>query len=371
MARKRRTLVFCFVLIASCVPTASRAGEIVGLVRDYVTSDPLDGVRVSVEGDPSRKPVPTVNGRYKIDGLTAGKYKLSFDLTGYSPRPDDHSCTLDKAGDKKQIDTELMKDDPALVKYYAQAGKKFVALVKQDGGTKNDYASRWHEIRRFAPHPSSKVLIVKSISEADARAREFLPLAQYVDVPQKRVDELLRGFAPNETTLKVPAKSLAEGLGDELVADIAIYAVHKSSAERKAKALFIDSIASEWKEMGSAKIVVSWTKRAPYGMEDDSRMADLDPKKLIGKWQMKEREAPEPTLEFTKDGKLTITAEADGQKIKFEGTYKLDGKKLITTVKIEDKEVSETRTIHKLTDDQIVYEGKDGKKETLTRIKPK
>src|SRR5205823_3535269 len=53
----------------------------------------------------------------------------------------------------------------------------------------------------------------------------------------------------------------------------------------------------------------------------------VDAKKLIGKWEPKDKK-DNVTLEFTKDGKLLLSVEAGGKTNKLEGTYKLDGNKL-------------------------------------------
>lgn len=98
----------------------------------------------------------------------------------------------------------------------------------------------------------------------------------------------------------------------------------------------------------------------------------IDGKKLIGKWTPKdEAKAGKMVAEFTKDGKLIISGDLGGKELKIDGTYKLDGNKLTMTLKIGDKEQSETVTITKLTDDVMEGEDKGGKKEAFTRVKSK
>jgi uncharacterized protein (TIGR03066 family) len=95
----------------------------------------------------------------------------------------------------------------------------------------------------------------------------------------------------------------------------------------------------------------------------------IDEKKLLGKWEHKEKKF---VIEFLKDGKVTLVGDRDGTEFKGEGTYKVDGNKLMLTIKIGDDEAKMTRTVSKLTDTELTSkDDKDGKEDTLTRVKPK
>lgn len=106
----------------------------------------------------------------------------------------------------------------------------------------------------------------------------------------------------------------------------------------------------------------------------DDKDGKVDGKKLVGKWEPADLpKGGKAVIEFTKDGKLAVEFEFGGRAEKTAGTYKLDGNKLTVTMKKgEGKERSETMTVTKLTDDEMVMED-DGKKksETLKRIKDK
>jgi uncharacterized protein (TIGR03066 family) len=102
---------------------------------------------------------------------------------------------------------------------------------------------------------------------------------------------------------------------------------------------------------------------------DDKKDEKIDAKKLIGKWSPKDKK--ELSIEFLKDGKLMVTFSGDGKELKADGTYKLDGAKLTTTLKFGDKEDSHTRTITKLTDTELVSTDEKGKEDTLVRVKDK
>jgi uncharacterized protein (TIGR03066 family) len=96
----------------------------------------------------------------------------------------------------------------------------------------------------------------------------------------------------------------------------------------------------------------------------------IDAKKLVGKWEPKDQKKGGTfVLEFTKDGKLIFHASQNGKDFNSEGTYKLDGNKLSTTMKFGDMERKMTRTINKLTDTELVSTDEKGKEDTLVRAK--
>jgi uncharacterized protein (TIGR03066 family) len=98
----------------------------------------------------------------------------------------------------------------------------------------------------------------------------------------------------------------------------------------------------------------------------------IDAAKLVGKWEPKDaKKDTKLVLEFTKDGKLSVTTDVEGKEYKVAGTYALDGNKLAMSLKVGEMEVKETVTVLKLTDDEMVGEQKNGKKESFRRVKAK
>jgi uncharacterized protein (TIGR03066 family) len=96
----------------------------------------------------------------------------------------------------------------------------------------------------------------------------------------------------------------------------------------------------------------------------------VDAKKLVGKWEPKDKKDKAFTIEFTKDGKAIFGTDSKKQP-QAEGTYKLDGNKLTLTFKFGDKEEKMVRTISKLTDTELTSKDDTGKEDTLIRIKDK
>ncbi len=94
----------------------------------------------------------------------------------------------------------------------------------------------------------------------------------------------------------------------------------------------------------------------------DEPVAEIDLKKLIGKWTVPGEKAQ---IEFAKDGKLTVTAEG----IKVEGKYKLEKNKLTVVMDFGGKDQTEVMTVTSLSDDKLVTVDSKGKKEELTRAK--
>lgn len=93
----------------------------------------------------------------------------------------------------------------------------------------------------------------------------------------------------------------------------------------------------------------------------------IDGAKLVGKWEpVTPKKGEVMVMEFTKDGKITITGEKD---LKIEGTYKLDGDKLALNVKFMDVEIKEVVTLTKLTDTEMEGKDKEGKAESFKKVK--
>ena len=103
----------------------------------------------------------------------------------------------------------------------------------------------------------------------------------------------------------------------------------------------------------------------------DEKKAD-NAKLAVGTWAVtKSHEGGPPkggVVEFTKDGKIKVSGEQDGMKMSFEGTYKIDGNKLVLTFKIGDSEQPVDLTIDKLDAKTFATTSKNGKVE-LTRKK--
>src|SRR5262245_198907 len=96
-------------------------------------------------------------------------------------------------------------------------------------------------------------------------------------------------------------------------------------------------------------------------------------KLIVGKWEVtKADEGTVPVgtkIEFTKDGKINGTHTKDGAEQTVSGTYKVEGEKFTMTMTANDKEVTRTITILKLSDTEMQTENPEGKKVTLTKKK--
>jgi len=96
-------------------------------------------------------------------------------------------------------------------------------------------------------------------------------------------------------------------------------------------------------------------------------------KKVVGKWELTKVESgglPQGTIiEFTKDGKVKVTAKKDDADFNLEGTYKVDGDTLTVTMKAGEEERKQTITIVKLTDSEMHTKNEQGKMAELTKKK--
>lgn len=112
----------------------------------------------------------------------------------------------------------------------------------------------------------------------------------------------------------------------------------------------------------AAAVLVAALGGVADGRQDTAK---IDAKLLVGKWRPQDK-AKDFTVEFTKDGKVTVAFA--GKDDKGEGTYKLDGDKLTLKLMFGDKEESMTRTIHSLTKTELVSSKEGGDKDTLVRV---
>ena len=92
---------------------------------------------------------------------------------------------------------------------------------------------------------------------------------------------------------------------------------------------------------------------------------------IVGKWELvKGEEVPAGSvMEFTKDGKMKVTMTMAGKEIAMEGTYKVEGEKLTTSLNVFGKEISDTDTIKTLNETMLILENTKGKVTELKRKK--
>jgi len=88
-------------------------------------------------------------------------------------------------------------------------------------------------------------------------------------------------------------------------------------------------------------------------------------KMLVGKWEI--TKADEGTIpvgtivEFTKDGKCSVTMKVGDKEEKMDGKYKVEPHKFIVTFKQGDTEMSHTITVTKITDKEMTTKDDSGK----------
>jgi uncharacterized protein (TIGR03066 family) len=103
----------------------------------------------------------------------------------------------------------------------------------------------------------------------------------------------------------------------------------------------------------------------PLGADDK-----IDATRLVGRWQLEEKEEGlSVVVELVKGGKMTATVRTGGGVIKAEGTYRVEGDRLHTTLNGDGQDGP--HTIVKLTDTELVTKDKSGKEERMVRIKDK
>ena len=111
------------------------------------------------------------------------------------------------------------------------------------------------------------------------------------------------------------------------------------------------------------------------GMVGTGAFADDKPdyaKLIVGKWEVSkapEGNVPEGSVvEFTKDGKMKVTAKKDDADSTVEGTYKIEGDAFVMTFKRGEESVTRTITITKITDTEMSTKNQEG---TVVELKKK
>jgi uncharacterized protein (TIGR03066 family) len=114
--------------------------------------------------------------------------------------------------------------------------------------------------------------------------------------------------------------------------------------------------------LGLTAVALGETKK-----KDDKEASNKE--KLVGTWLAVKGDLPEgATVEFTKDGKLKMTAKVQDKTIAIEGKYEVTGNKIKATLKEGDKENTEMLTIKTLTDKVLIVVDSKG---DVTELKKK
>ncbi|HQR06979.1 MAG TPA: hypothetical protein PLN21_09165 [Gemmatales bacterium] len=117
------------------------------------------------------------------------------------------------------------------------------------------------------------------------------------------------------------------------------------------------------------QLLVSVLLLAPSTSRVDDK---IDGKLLIGKWTPEKppEGVDKVVIEYTKDNKMLVEIEVQGQKQNFEGTYKLDGDKLSFKIDIGGQERDEKRKILKLTENEMTTKDEEKNEErTMKKVK--
>jgi uncharacterized protein (TIGR03066 family) len=124
--------------------------------------------------------------------------------------------------------------------------------------------------------------------------------------------------------------------------------------------------------MRTAVASIAFFVLAGFAAAEDKTDDKIDAKKLIGKWEPKDaKKGEEFVLEFVDKSKVAVTFTVGDKQMKVEGTYTVTGNKVEVTMMFNGKDIKETHTISKLTDDEMVSKDAKGKEEVMRRVKAK
>jgi uncharacterized protein (TIGR03066 family) len=103
--------------------------------------------------------------------------------------------------------------------------------------------------------------------------------------------------------------------------------------------------------------------------EDKADYAKL----IVGKWEVSKSDPGTvpagSVVEFTKDGKMKVTAKKDDKDFNIEGTYKVEKNTFTMSLKIGDDEKMQTIIIVKISAKEMSTKDKDGKMVELKKRK--
>jgi uncharacterized protein (TIGR03066 family) len=93
--------------------------------------------------------------------------------------------------------------------------------------------------------------------------------------------------------------------------------------------------------------------------------------KLVGVWEVTKSELPRGTLlEFTKEGKMSVSFKVDKELIKLDGTWSIEGARLKTVMLIDNKASTDLLEVVKLTDTELVLKDDKNMIDELKRKAP-
>jgi uncharacterized protein (TIGR03066 family) len=101
------------------------------------------------------------------------------------------------------------------------------------------------------------------------------------------------------------------------------------------------------------------------------KAADSNTASIVGLWQLKQTEKgriKELTLECTADNRIMISGR-DHLAFKMEGSYQMEGNKVLFTLRSAGPPETSRDRITKLTATELILENEDGKTETYLRVK--
>ncbi|MDR1610743.1 MAG: carboxypeptidase-like regulatory domain-containing protein, partial [Candidatus Symbiothrix sp.] len=98
---------FCFVFIlwALAITLSAKTGTVTGIISDKKTGEGIIGASVLIENT-NKGAVTDIDGKFSIDGIAAGKYKVKISYLSYQPA---EINTEIKAGQTVEINVAMVE----------------------------------------------------------------------------------------------------------------------------------------------------------------------------------------------------------------------------------------------------------------------
>jgi hypothetical protein len=153
--------------IQDLVMLMSAEGTLAGIVRDYITGEPIAGAEVSVLGTPSRT-LTDLTGQFALDDLPPGRHLVTTDHIAFEERVDSVTIFSQETVDiEVRMATEALQVEGLVVTARTRFGRTSLA-----GDAKRaDFISR-EEIDVLLPRVSSVGDILRNMNAPGLRIRE-------------------------------------------------------------------------------------------------------------------------------------------------------------------------------------------------------
>lgn len=245
-------LVRVSVCLATGLATAGQnTGTLVGQVRDMASENNQNqgilGVTVkiiSLTGQKIESVLTDENGRYKADGIPAGKLTVEYRHLDFIRYPERRDSSV-SPGQTVTLDVELVCKNPTPA-YSVRLARKLNTVAQVKGGTLRDYAGQWSALKDRGISPLALVYVCQELASLQPKVLQIPEIGPYGAAGPAKVQQMYDKFRTAIQTGSVPTPDIATDVPDEVVGDVIRYLMVQSSAPAQFKAQFHLDLTATW-----------------------------------------------------------------------------------------------------------------------------